>query len=505
MTDNFIEQPTRRDRWGRYLVVPPDGNKPVGYTRATTIAKTLDDTSSLMSWAERMTAIGLSRRPDILAQIGDAENDKTQLNRLCELAKEAGGATIRRDLGTALHSMLEHSITDPGYTVPPAHADDIKAVHRLLAEHGLTADPDMCERIVVNDQHRIAGTFDLLLRHADGRQVLADFKTGTSIDYSGVAFSTQLTIYANADSLYRQGVSADGSDDVRELMPNIATDHAYIIHCQPGSGVAILHRLTLDIDLLDTALKVRDIRKRRDLLAQMQADTTDTDDDASEVRDLWIRARIDRIRDTDRERLALRWPADTVPTPKKIDRYTNQHINLLIPIIDDLETINEIPFPDPDPDAPAPAPRTRAPKPVLTSDGTTEMPDEGELTPEVADQLKERFTQLNKQQIQRLQQCTLEAKRANLPIRVADNPTARRCNISRILFHAVERDWRFDDLRGILAGILDIPHADVEVLPFGAAIGLLNHQQADSMAKFVEMGETLTTREQPQTQEKASN
>jgi len=369
----------------------------------------------------------------------------------------------------------------------------------------LTADPDMCERIVVNDQHRIAGTFDLLLRHADGRQVLADFKTGTSIDYSGVAFSTQLTIYANADSLYRQGVSADGSDDVRELMPNVATDHAYIIHCQPGSGVAILHRLTLDIDLLDTALKVRDIRKRRDLLAQMQADTTDTDDDASEVRDLWIRARIDRIRDTDRERLALRWPADTVPTPKKIDRYTNQHINLLIPIIDDLETINEIPFPDPDPDAPAPAPRTRAPKPVLTSDGTTEMPDEGELTPEVADQLKERFTQLNKQQIQRLQQCTLEAKRANLPIRVADNPTARRCNISRILFHAVERDWRFDDLRGILAGILDIPHADVEVLPFGAAIGLLNHQQADSMAKFVEMGETLTTREQPQTQEKESN
>jgi len=458
-----------------------------------------------MSWAERMTAIGLSRRPDILAQIGDAENDKTQLNRLCEQAKEAGGATIRRDLGTALHSMLEHSITDPGYTVPPAHTDDIKAVHRLLAEHGLTADPDMCERIVVNDQHRIAGTFDLLLRHTDGRQVLADFKTGTSIDYSGVAFSTQLTIYANADSLYRQGVNADGSDDVREPMPNVATDHAYIIHCQPGSGVATLHRLTLDIDLLDTALKVRDIRKRRDLLAQMEAHDTDNDL-ASPERDVWIRARISSIRDIDRERLALRWPADEVPTPKKIDRYTNQHINLLIPIIDDLEAINEIPFPDRDPDAPAPEPRKRgrSVSPVTqTPAGTTkprqnadiEMPEEGDLTPDIANQLKERFTQLNKQQIQRLQQCTMEAKRANLPIRVADNPTARRCNISRILFHAVERDWRFDDMRGILAAILDIPHADVEVLPFGAAIGLLNHEQADIMAKFVEMGETLETKQ----------
>ena len=505
MTDNFINQPTRRDRWGRYLVLPPDGGKPVGYTRATTIAKTLDDTSSLMSWAERMTAIGLSRRPDILAQIGDAETDKKALNRLCEQAKEAGGATIRRDLGTALHSMLEHSITDPNYTVPPAHADDITAVHQLLAEHGLTADPDMCERIVVNDEHRIAGTFDLLLRHPDGRQVLADFKTGTSIDYSGVAFSTQLTIYANADSLYQQGVNADGSDDVREPMPNVATDHAYIIHCQPGSGVATLHRLTLDIDLLDTALKVRDIRKRRDLLTELEADTDD--DVASEIRDLWIRARIDRIRDADRERLALRWPADTVPTPKKIDRYTNQHINLLIPIIDDLETINEIPFPDRDPDAPAPTPRKRTAQTTKPrQDADYEMPDEGDLTPDIAEWLKFRFTQLNKQQIQRLQQCTMEAKRANLPIRVADNPTARRCNISRILFHAVERDWRFYDLRGILAGILDIPIADVEVLPFGAAIGLLNHEQADSMAKFVEMGETLTTREQPQkTQEKASN
>ena len=73
---------TRRDRYGRYLVLPPDGTKPVGYTRATTIAKTLDDTSSLMAWGERMTAIGLARRPDLLAQI-DPDADTKQLNQLC--------------------------------------------------------------------------------------------------------------------------------------------------------------------------------------------------------------------------------------------------------------------------------------------------------------------------------------------------------------------------------------------------------------------------------------
>ena len=47
---NQPQQETRRDRWGRYQVLPPRGGKLVGYTRATTIAKILDDSSSLMAW-----------------------------------------------------------------------------------------------------------------------------------------------------------------------------------------------------------------------------------------------------------------------------------------------------------------------------------------------------------------------------------------------------------------------------------------------------------------------
>ena len=92
-----------------------------------------------------------------------------------------------------------------------------------------------------------------------------------------------------------------------------------------------------------------------------------------------------------------------------------------------------------------------------------------------------------------------EAHKAGLTIRVKEHPTERRCSIARILLHAVEQDWKFDELRGILAGILDIPTADVEVLPFGAAIGLLTNQQANTMAKLVEMGESIETKE------KASN
>jgi len=54
-----------RDRYGRPLVVPPNGGKPVAYTRATTIANSLDDASALTAWKMRMAAIGLTTRPDI--------------------------------------------------------------------------------------------------------------------------------------------------------------------------------------------------------------------------------------------------------------------------------------------------------------------------------------------------------------------------------------------------------------------------------------------------------
>ena len=38
-----LTQPTRRDRWGRYLVLSPTTGKVVGLTRATTIIGSLDD------------------------------------------------------------------------------------------------------------------------------------------------------------------------------------------------------------------------------------------------------------------------------------------------------------------------------------------------------------------------------------------------------------------------------------------------------------------------------
>src|SRR5690606_1008152 len=59
----------QRDRWGRPLIVPPGGGDPVAYTRVSTLAKALDDTSNLMAWKQRVTAVGLARRQDLRTRL----------------------------------------------------------------------------------------------------------------------------------------------------------------------------------------------------------------------------------------------------------------------------------------------------------------------------------------------------------------------------------------------------------------------------------------------------
>jgi len=60
-----------RDRYGRPMVVPPKGGKPVPYTRTTTVAGSLDDGTALVAWKLRMAAAGLTLRPDLLLAASD--------------------------------------------------------------------------------------------------------------------------------------------------------------------------------------------------------------------------------------------------------------------------------------------------------------------------------------------------------------------------------------------------------------------------------------------------
>jgi hypothetical protein len=127
---NELPQPSdhaRRDQWGRYLIVPPGGGKPIGYSRVTTVAKTLDSGGGLAPWKAAMTAGGLIMRPGLKAQweallaaYGDpwyaGEQAKAATKALVEESANVGGANDRRDIGSALHTIT--ALVDAGKAVP---------------------------------------------------------------------------------------------------------------------------------------------------------------------------------------------------------------------------------------------------------------------------------------------------------------------------------------------------------------------------------------------------
>ena len=267
---HIADDGARRDRWKRYLVVPPEGGAPVGYTRATTIAKTLDDTSNLTDWTARMVLIGVQRSEALYARtlVVDVD-DKSALNAIARDAKEKGGGNERSAIGTAMHKLVERKALDPSYEVPSTYRADVDAILGAITAAGFEVVGDYSEVMVVIDRLKISGTADLILRHvATGRYFIADLKTGASVAYGQLSFSVQLAIYANADAIYVQGKNPDGSQDERKAPPDIDKVSGIILHCQPGSGHCDVYRadLAVGVEALALAYNVHLIRKERKLL-----------------------------------------------------------------------------------------------------------------------------------------------------------------------------------------------------------------------------------------------
>lgn len=200
--DELAAAEPKRDRFGRYLITPADGGKPVAHTRATTIAETLDDRYNLELWKMRQVAVGLAQRPDLLAQVAaHTTDDKKVLNGVCEDAMAAAKSASGANMGTALHRIIERlnrgEIDRSG--VPEMFADRVDAY--LAATGGLTIRRDLVERVAVLSRHTIAGTFDLGVE-VGGELFVADLKTGSGVDAGARGFAVQLAIYANAETLF---------------------------------------------------------------------------------------------------------------------------------------------------------------------------------------------------------------------------------------------------------------------------------------------------------------
>ena len=339
---------------GRYQLPSPDGKGRKQYTRATNIAKLLDDTYNLTQWAKRQVALGVARTPSIAAAVNADHDDKRRLDQLCEQALTIAGGTEKRDLGTALHRLIErHDRAELHHD--GEWRDHIAAYDAALTAHRLTIRREWCEVVLVNETYGIAGRVDRLLEDPEGRLVVADLKTGGF--KSWLSWATQFAIYATSTHYW------DPVDDC--LIPiepgMIRQDHSLAIHlpAQETPPHCQIHALSVPAGL-DAMLMALEVRRMRalDKLPALQAATyhhpqllDQMEQSIVEAFDLptfraATQARIDKLRTANiaaLRALGARWPAG-IPTLKKSDAHTPQQLDAINQVISKVEADYGFPF-----------------------------------------------------------------------------------------------------------------------------------------------------------------
>ena len=254
-----------RDRWGRPLVVPPTGGKPIPYVRCTTFVDCLEDKFNLQKWMQRMVALGLAESKDLLLAIAAHRDDKKQLDGICEQALERAKSKSGATIGTALHALTEqHDRGLPIGSLPDDARADLDAYIAKTAKFTHLG----IEEFVVHDGFKIGGTFDRLVSY-QGQTYIADLKTG-SIDFGIGKIAMQLAVYAHS-------VRYDHQTRQRRPIEGVDRERAIVIHLPAGEARCEL--VWVDIragwEAVQIARAVRSWRARTDLSTPL----VDTDDD----------------------------------------------------------------------------------------------------------------------------------------------------------------------------------------------------------------------------------
>ena len=246
-----------RDRWGRPLIVPADGGKPIGYTRVSTLAKALDDKTALTKWKQRQVVIGLGARPDLVDVASAVKGDDRKIDEIVELAMSASESERAANIGTALHSLSER--VDEGVeidTMPEHFRADLAAYKQAMTGIDIVAT----ELFVVCDELQAAGTFDRLVRLPDGRLMVADVKTGRHEPKYPHGATTQIAVYAHGH-LYDPEKGRIG------YLPDlgVSTDVGLLIHMPAGTGTCDLYLLDISVgwSLAQTSVAVRNVFKSK--------------------------------------------------------------------------------------------------------------------------------------------------------------------------------------------------------------------------------------------------
>jgi hypothetical protein len=250
----------KRDRWGRPLIEPPGGGKPEPYTRVSTLAKTLDDKTALAKWMCRQTAIGLSRRADLVSMVAASPDSKTLVGDAVEQAMASAKSGEAANIGTTLHALSE--AWDGGTYDPTFVSTELQADLAQYAKATAGLEMVHTEGFVVIDELLAAGSFDRLARLPDGRLVVADIKTGQNEPQYPHGVTTQVAMYSRG-TLYHPETGRGQS--LQEMGVDQTT--GLLIHLPAGQATCRLYLIDLEIGwaLASVAARVRQMQKLKPL------------------------------------------------------------------------------------------------------------------------------------------------------------------------------------------------------------------------------------------------
>lgn len=258
-----------RDQWGRYLLPHLDGTKPVknkGFTRVSTQKQSLSNTIGIQKWSGRRIVDGLASSPELVTAamramaMPEGKEREQAIGKVAAAAFDLGGGKERAGKGTEFHEFTEKFNRGELPDVPKDRQADASAYVHLLQQNNIRVLPDMLERQVMCP-YNVAGTFDNMVEwwNPDTEEwelVIADLKTGRSLDLGWLEIEIQLWNYANAYGLWTTTNIIYSSEPGKENeivdiegyydpMPReLRQDKALIFHC-PLDGTATLYVIDL--------------------------------------------------------------------------------------------------------------------------------------------------------------------------------------------------------------------------------------------------------------------
>lgn len=184
--------PIKRDQYHRYTF------EGVRYPGWTSIGKIVDKSEALITWATRKAVGGVLDQLEALPTMLEHNARDEVVNMLAKRSAWDRDKAAAR--GTTIHDHADRvvqGLTPEGVT--PELAGPVAAVGRWWAASGWTLR--LSEAYVVNPTLGYGGTFDLLAKDAEGRTVIADYKSGRTYPEHRL----QLLAYASAEWVTPQG------------------------------------------------------------------------------------------------------------------------------------------------------------------------------------------------------------------------------------------------------------------------------------------------------------